>query len=155
VRAINSQASDPAGHWSFQVDTNGDGYLAPVDVLLVINYLNDRATSRRSFADGAKGESDSNLSFTIEVDTLAGTTIGLPQPDALRASNSAGIQENVSLEKPLAALPPAASARTANPRAMSKPATTNGSNTGPCLAAAHNDAALMELMDESTAAIGD
>src|SRR6185369_2514278 len=146
VRAITSQTIDPAGPWSFQVDTNGDGRLAPLDALLVINYLNDRATSQRGFSGAAEGESstDTAAAFVqIGFDALAGTTSGLPGPGELSPSNSAGILENVTLEKPLTASFSAASILATNSIATSKRLTTIVSDNHPHLAAIHNDVALV------------
>jgi len=158
VRAITSQTIDPAGLRSFQVDTNGDGHLAPVDALLVINYLNARATSQRG--SSGEGEGESNIATAaafvqIGFDTLAGTTTGLPGPGALSPSNSAGILENVTLEKPLTASFSAASILTTNSIAKSKRLTTVVPDNHPHLAATHNDVALVELMDELTGEIDD
>jgi hypothetical protein len=163
VRAITPQTIDPAGLWSFQVDADGDGHLAALDALLVINYLNGRTTSRRG--GSGEGEGESNIataaSFVqIGFDTLAGTTIGLPGPGALSPSNSAvfleaGILENVTLEKPVTASFSAASVLTPNSIAMRKRLTTIVPDNHPHLAATHNDVALVELMDELTEEIGD
>ena len=145
------------------MDTNGDGHLAPLDALLVINYLNGMATSQRGFSGEAEGESNiaTAAAFVqIGFDTLAGTTTGLPGPGALSPSNSAvfleaGILENVTLEKPLPASFSAASILTTNSIAMSKRLTTIVPDNHPHLAATHNDVALVELMDELTGEIGD
>jgi hypothetical protein len=158
VRAITPQTIDPAGLWSFQVDTDGDGHLAPLDALLVINYLNGMATSQRGFS--GEGEGESNIATAaafvqIGFDTLAGTTTGLPGPRALSPSNSAGILENVTLEKPLRASFYAASILTTNSIAMSKRLTTIVPDNHPHLAATHYDVALVELMEELTGEIGD
>jgi hypothetical protein len=156
VRAITSQTIDPAGLWSLQIDTNGDGHLAPQDALLVINYLNDMATSQRGFS--GEGEGESNIATAaglvqIGFDTRAGTTTGLPEPDAVSPSNSTGTLENVTLEKP--ALFSAASILTTNSIATSTRLTTVLHDNHPRLAAAHNDVALAELMDELKGEIGD
>jgi hypothetical protein len=163
VRAITPQTIHPAGLLSFQVDTNGDGHLAPLDALLVINYLNDRATSQRGFS--GEGEGESNIATAaafvqMGFDTLVGTTAGLPGPGALSPSNStvfleAAILENVTLEKPPTASFSAASIVTTNSTAMSKRSTTVVPDKYPHLAATHNDVALVELMDELTEESGD
>jgi hypothetical protein len=168
VRAIAPQTIDPAGLWSFKVDTNGDGHLAPLDALLVINYLNEMATSQRGFS--GEGEGESNIATAaafvqIGFDTLAGTTTGLPGPGALSLSNSAGILEagilaeltleKVTLEKPPTASFSAASILTTNSIARSKRLTTIVPDNHTHLAATHNDVALVELMDELTGEIDD
>jgi hypothetical protein len=163
VRAIAPQTIDPVGLWSFQVDTNGDGHLAPLDALLVITYLNDMATSQRGFLGQAQGESTiatAAAAAPTEFETLAGTTTGLPGPGALSPSNSAAILENailknVTLEKPLTASSSAASIVSTNSIAMSKRLTTIVPDNHPHLAATDNDVALVELMDELTGKIGD
>jgi hypothetical protein len=163
VRAITPQTIDPAGLWSIQVDTNGDGLLGPQDALLVINYLNGMATSQQGFS--GEGEGQSNIATAaafvqIGFDTLAGTTTGLPGPGARSPSNSAafleaGILENVTLENPLTASFSAASILTTNSIAMSERLTAIVPDNHPHLAATHNDVALVELMDELTGEIGD
>jgi len=130
VRAITSQTTDPAGLWSFQVDTNGDGHLAPLDALLVINYLNNRATSQRGLLGEAEGESNAATAAAfvqIGSDTVPGTTTG-----------------------PLTALFTPASILTTNSIATSKRLTTIVPDNHPNLAATQNDVALVELMDELT-----
>jgi hypothetical protein len=159
---------DPAGLWPFQVDTNGDGHLAPVDALLVINYLNGVATSQRGFSGDGEGESNvaTAAAFVqIGFDSLAGSTTGLPRPVALSPANSAVfleagilenlILENMTLKKPLPASFSAASILTTNSTATSKLLTTIVPDTHACLAATHNDLALVELMDELTGGIDD
>jgi hypothetical protein len=158
VRAITPQTIDPARVRSFRVDTDGDGHLAPLDLLLVFNYLNGRATSQRGFSGEGVGESNiaTAAAFVqMEFDTLAGTTTGLPGPVALSPSNSNGILENMAPERPPTASFAAASILTTNSIATRKRLTTVVPDNHPRLAATHNDIALVELMDELTGEIGD
>jgi uncharacterized secreted protein with C-terminal beta-propeller domain len=163
VRAITPQTIDSAGRWSFQLDTNGDGHLAPIDAVLVINYLNEMATRQQDFS--GQGEGESNIAAAaalvqIGFDTLAGTTTCLTGTDALSSPNSAGtlenrILENATLEQPLTASFSAASNRTTNSIARSKRLTTIVPMNDPQPAAANNDVALLEWLDELTGEIGD
>jgi uncharacterized secreted protein with C-terminal beta-propeller domain len=153
VRAIALQTIDSAGLWSFQVDTNGDGQLAPLDALLVINYLNATATSQRGFSGEGEGESHiATAAAFVQVgfDTLAGTTTGLPRTDALSPATSAG-----TLENPPTASFSAACMLTTNSIASSKRLTTIVPDYLSHVTATHNDVALVELMGELAGAIGD
>jgi hypothetical protein len=150
VRAITPQTIGRAAR-SFQVDTNGDGHLAPIDALLVFNYLNGRAPSQRGFS--GEGEGESNIATAaafvqIEFDTLVGTTTDLPRTSALSPSNSPGILENETREMPPTASFAAASILTTNSIAKSKRLTTTMPDNYPRLADTPNDLALVELMDE-------
>lgn len=158
VRAITSQTIDPTGVRTLKVDANGDGHLAPQDALLVINYLNDLATRQRSLS--AEGEGGSNIATAatfaqLVLDAPANTMPGTHVPNPISPSKSIPIQENVTPGNPQTASSSAATRLTTTSVAQTKRSMTIVANDCPQLTAAHNDAALVELMDELTAETGD
>jgi hypothetical protein len=155
VRAIAPQSIDPAGLLSFQVDTNGDGYLAPLDALLVINYLNEMATNQRGVSDAGEGESNVAMAARMAqpaLDAIVSAEAGLPSAAALSPSTYVVTPSGVT---PLPASDTTPSVLTSSSNTIRKRFTTATADDQPHLAATNNDVALLELTDEWVGGIDD